>query len=124
MNDVSNENNKTVMTDVSTIEKKIESIVFNVLKNKIRAHIYVKMEDKTNETDINTLHINITSYGVVYDEELKLPDNVFEMISQNEGYGRTLGLMVLDNFKKYIDTIFFIQDSKPYKKFVKRPREN
>lgn len=123
MSEVSNET-KTVMSDVSTIEKKIESIIFNVLKNKIRAHIYVKMEDKTSETAINTLHINITSYGVVYDEELKLPDNVFEMISQNEGYGRTLGLMVLDNFKKYIDTIFFIQDSKPYKKFVKKSREN
>lgn len=103
-------NNEAVMSDTSTVQKKIESVVFSTLKNKIRGHIYAKMEEKTNENDIDTLYININSNGIIYTEQLKLPGDTFEMVSQSDSYAETLALMVFDNFKKYIDGKFYVQD--------------
>lgn len=104
-------NNETaVMVDTSTVQKKIETIVFNTLKSKVRGHIYAKMEEKADEKDIDTLYINISSSGIVYTEQLKLPGDTFAMVSQSDSYAETLGLMVFDNFKKYIEGKFFVQD--------------
>ena len=119
MNEVTNNVTEEVMTDVSTVEKKIESIVFNTLKNKIRGHIYAKMQEKTNDTDMDTLYININSNNVVYTEQLKLPGDTFAMVSQSESYAETLGLMIFDNFKKFIDAKFFVQD-RPKKFYNKK----
>jgi len=32
------------------------------------------------------------------------------MVSQSDSYAETLALMVFDNFKKYIDGKFYVQD--------------
>lgn len=108
---------KEVMNNVSTVEKKIESIVFKTLKDKIKGHIFVKMEEKV-ENEVDTLYVKIESNNIVYTEYLKLPGNTFEMVSTNEDFAGTLGLIIFDNFKKYIDNKFFVQD-KP-KKFFKK----
>ena len=36
------------------------------------------------------------------------------MVAKSDSYAETLGLMIYDNFKKYLETVFFIQD-KPKK---------
>lgn len=107
-----------VMNDVSTVEKKIESIVFKTLKDKIKGRIFVKMEDKA-EGEVDTLYIKVESNNLVYTEYLQLPGNTFEMVSTNEDFAGTLGLIVFDNFKKYIDNKFYVQD-KPKRYFNKR----
>jgi len=65
-----------VMNDVSTVEKKIESIVFKILKDKIKGRIFVKMEDKA-EGEVDTLYIKIESNNLIYTEYLQLPGNTF-----------------------------------------------
>ena len=102
--------NNEVMNDVSTVEKKIESIVFNTLKNKIHGHIYIKMEEKANDEEIDALYVNIESNRIVYTDRLSLPGDTFSMVSQSDSYAETLGLMIFDNFKKYIDSRFYVQD--------------
>ncbi len=114
MNEVANETKTTVMTDTSTVQKKIETIIFNTLKDRIRGHIYARMEEKENEKDDNTLFINISNFGVKYTDRLTLPGDTFEMVAKSDSYAETLGLMIYDNFKKYLETVFFIQD-KPKK---------
>ena len=99
-----------VMSDTSTVEKKIESIIFNTLKERIRGHIYIKMQEKTDEKEIDTLNISINNYGVSYTDSLKLPGDTYEMVSKSDSYAQTLALMIFDNYKKYIDTRFFIED--------------
>ena len=114
-------NNETVMGDTSTVQKKIESIVFNTLKGKIKGHIYTKMEEKNKDTDIDTLYIKVVSNNLVYTEQLKLPGDTFAMVSQSDSYAETLALMIFDNFKKYIDGKFYVQDRpKRYTNFKKR----
>ena len=118
---MSEEIKNEVMSDVSTVEKKIESIVFNTLHEKIRGHIYVKMKEKVEETDIDKLFITINNskYNINYTEELSLPGNTFEMVSQNDDYAKTLALMIFDNYKKYLDSKFYVLDRPrryPYKK--------
>ena len=109
------------MADVSTVEKKIESVVFNTLKGKIKGHIYTKMEEKANPSDIDTLYIKIVSNNLIYTEQLKLPGDTYAMVSQSDSYAETLALMIFDNFKKYIDSKFYVQDRpKRYNKFNKR----
>jgi len=122
MNDeVRNETN--VMADTSTVQRKIESIVFNTLKSKIKGHIYAKMEEKTDEDEIDTLYVKVESNGLVYTDRLQLPGDTFEMVSQNDSFAETLGLMIFDNFVKYINNKFYIQD-KPmrYKNYQKREK--
>ena len=101
---------KEVMKDTSTTEKKIESIIFNTLKDRIRGHIYARMEEKTDEKADDTLFINISNCGVVYTDRVVLPKTIFEMADKDDAYIQTLGLMIFDNFKKYIETVFFIQE--------------
>lgn len=103
-------NNEAIMSDTSTVQKKIESVVFSTLKNRIRGHIYAKMEEKADDKDIDTLYININSNGIIYTEQLKLPGDTFQMVSQSDSYAETLALMIFDNFKKYIDGKFYVQD--------------
>ena len=123
MNDVTEnkvaEENVAVMSDTSTIERKIESIVFNTLKSKVKGHIYVKMKEKT-EDEIDTLYINIDSNSVVYNDQLKLPGDTFDMVSQNSKFAETLAYMIIDNYKKYLDYKFFFQDTP--KKYNKNTR--
>jgi len=122
MNDeVRNETN--VMADTSTVQKKIESIVFNTLKSKIKGHIYAKMEEKTSEDAIDTLYVKIESNGLVYTDRLQLAGDTFEMVSQNDSFAATLGLMIFDNFVKYINGKFYVQD-KPmhYNGYKKREK--
>lgn len=99
-----------VMTDESTVEKKIESIVFDALKHKIRGRIYVKMKEKTGNDVNDALFIKILSNNIVYTEELWLPGETLNMVSQNEDFAKTLAGIVYDNFKKYIEGKFFVQD--------------
>ena len=110
MNEENKNTEKEVMVDTSTVQKKIETIVFGTLKSKIKGHIYAKMEEKTSDDDVDTLYINITSNGLIYTEQLSLPGDTFAMVSQSDSYAETLGLMVFDNFKKYIDSKFYVQD--------------
>jgi len=114
-------NDGAVMKDTSTVQKKIESIVFGTLKDRIRGHIYAKMEEKSDERDNDVLYININSNNLVYTEELQLPGDTFAMVSQSDSYAETLGLMIFDNFKKYVDSKFFVQN-KPRR--YNKKREN
>lgn len=112
---------KEVMKDTSTTEKKIESIIFNTLKDRIRGHIYARMEEKTDEKADDTLFINISNCGVVYTDRVVLPKTIFEMADKDDAYIQTLGLMIFDNFKKYIETVFFIQERpKRYNEYRKK----
>ena len=114
---------KEVMNDTSTVEKKIESIVFNTLKDRIRGHIYARMEEKTDEKAPNTLFINISNCGVVYTDRVILPDSIFDMANTDPAYIQTLAMMIHDNFKKYIETVFFIQERpKRYNEYKAKKR--
>ena len=106
-----NDKTKTVaMTDESTIEKKIENIVFDTLKHKIRGRIYVKMKEKVDKNDNDKLFIKVLSNNIVYTEELQLMGETLTMVSQNEEFAKTLANIIFDNFKKYIESKFFVQD--------------
>lgn len=108
-----------VMNDQSTVEKKIESIVFKTLKDRINGHIYVKMEDKKSDAEVDALYVNIESNRNYYTNRLSLPGDTFAMVSQSDSYAETLGLMIFDNFKKYIDSKFYVQD-RPRKFYNKK----
>ena len=111
-----------VMNDQSTVEKKIESIVFKTLKDRINGHIYVKMEDKKSDAEVDALYVNIESNRNYYTNRLSLPGDTFAMVSQSDSYAETLGLMIFDDFKKYIEGLFFT-NGKP-KKFEGNKRFN
>ena len=103
---------KNVMSDVSTAEKKLESIVFNTLHSKIRGHIFVKMKEQSENEDENILSVSISNnrYNIVYNDDVRLPGDSFEMASQSDSYAEMVGLMIYDNYKKYLDSKFYVQD--------------
>ena len=104
------------MNEVPT-NRQIEETARKYLKDRIKGSIFVKMKEKNNEEEIDTLYININSNGIVYTDELKLPGETFEMINQNLAFVETLASMVFDSFKKYIDSRFYVQDKpKTYRK--------
>jgi len=117
MNDEVTKNEENV-TDEIDVKGLIQKIIHTTLKNKVKGHIFVKVEEKENEKDDDTMFVNITNNGVSYTDRITLVGDTYRMVSENESYATTLGLMILDNYKKFIEMKFFIKE-KPVKNFKK-----
>lgn len=119
MNDeVMNNENVTVTANEENEKYMIQKVIHTTLKNKVKGHIFVKVEEKEDEKADDTLFVNINNNGISYTDRLTLVGDTYRMISESESYATTLALMILDNYKKFIELKFFIKE-KPVKAFKK-----
>lgn len=106
---------ETEQNDVD-IKTKVQGIIFKTLKNSIKGHIYVTVEEKNEDNDYDSVFTNIKSFGINYTYRLALKGKTYEMIAENDDYAVTLAGMIIDNFKEFLNTRFFITEKPVYKK--------
>lgn len=111
-------NNENVTANEGNEKYVIQKVIHTTLKNKVKGHIFVKVEEKEDEKADDTLFVNINNNGISYTDRLTLVGDTYQMISESESYATTLALMILDNYKKFIELKFFIKE-KPVKIFKK-----
>lgn len=106
---------ETEQNDVD-IRTKVQGIIFKTLKNSIKGHIYVTVEEKNEDNDYDSVFTNIKSFGINYTYRLALMGKTYEMIAENDDYAVTLAGMIIDNFKDFLNTRFFVTEKPVYKK--------
>lgn len=106
---------ETEQNDVD-IKTKVQGIIFKTLKNSIKGHIYVTIEEKNEDNGCDSVFTNIKSFGINYTYRLALMGKTYEMIAENDDYAATLAGMIIDNFKEFLNTRFFIAEKPVYKK--------
>ena len=98
-------------------KNKIKDIIFRTLKDSIKGHIYVTIENGE-ETDegFDYVFVNIECAGVKYNYRLSLRGKTYEMVTSNEDYAATLAYMIRDNYKEFLKNKFFVSEKPKYKK--------
>lgn len=90
--------------------EEIQRIIFQTLKNKIKGHIFVKVEEKNDDVSVDSVFVSVICYGIKYDYRLGLEGKTYEMVSTNGDYAKTLALMIFDNYKQFIMNKIFINE--------------
>ena len=110
-----NENVVVVTENTEDIKRKVQNIIFKTLKDNVNGHVYVNVEEKTDDVQVDSVFVNIGAFGIKYDYRMSLQGKTYEMVKESDDYAATLGLMILDNYKEFINKKFFEVNRKHYK---------
>lgn len=105
------ENKEETVDSKQDLYSKVSQAFYEELHSIIKGKIFVKIEERTDLKNVDSLFIEINNFGVKWNDRVKLYEGFVKLMSENRECVKTMAVQEYENYKRYVMTKFFVHEN-------------